>query len=499
MYNYGVSAADARRPEPVREVETKFDIAPDFVLPALDQLGHQINVDTVALHSTYWDTPAGDLLRYRLTLRRRVGDADSGWQLKLPGSGFRTELHWPLTDGAGDQPPAAMTELLAPFLQGSTAAPAVRLEVTRTRHRVVDAAGELLIEIAEDDVRAAPLSAEVRAPRWHEVEAELGPAGDHDLLAAAERALHQAGAYPSTSRAKLSRALLGIGNEGVGTPHASAGAVLANYISQQCDALVAGYFAVVADAPDSVHRTRVATRRIRSTLRTFDRCFSPEAAAALDIELKWYAEVLGEVRDREVLRERIAAAIADLPPELIVGSAPDNIDARLAAEQAERRAELLEAMQTHRYWDLLTAVTGCRDDPPFTAAAGRPARTLTEALQRAERRLDRRLDRAAAPTSTDEELHSARKQGKRVRYAAEAALAGPSRAARRARQLQELLGEFQDNVVAEQVLRRLAADAWSRGEDAFTYGVLAAEAHSRAHQLRAATRDPGGGGRTLRG
>lgn len=493
-----MSAADARRPESAREVETKFDIAPDFALPALDHLGHQINVDTVALRSTYWDTQAGDLLRYRLTLRRRLGGADSGWQLKIPGSGFRTELHWPPADGAADQPPAAMTELLTPFLRGSAPAPAVRLEVTRTRHRIVDAAGELLIEIAEDDVRAVPLGAQVRAPRWHEIEAELGPAGGDDLLSAVERALQQAGAYPSTSRAKLSRALLGIGNEGVGTPRASAGAVLADYIGQQCDALVAGHFAVIADAPESVHRTRVATRRMRSTLRTFDRCFDSEAAVGLDVELKWYAEVLGEVRDREVLRERIAAAIADLPPELIVGSAPDNIDGRLAAEQAERRAELLAAMQTQRYFDLLAAVIGWRDDPPFTAAAGRPARTLTEALQRAERRLDRRLNRAADPASTDDELHSARKQGKRVRYAAEAAVAGPSRAARRAKQLQELLGEFQDNVVAEQVLRRLAADAWNRGEDAFTYGVLAAEAHSRADQLRAATREPGSG-RTLNG
>ena len=49
----------------------------------------------------------------RLTLRRRTGDADTGWHLKVPGDGFRTELHWPLT--GNDQPPDELRGLIRPF------------------------------------------------------------------------------------------------------------------------------------------------------------------------------------------------------------------------------------------------------------------------------------------------------------------------------------------------------------------------------------------------
>ena len=85
-------------------------------------------------------------------------------------------------------------------------------------------------------------------------------------------------------------------------------------------------------------------------------------------------------------------------------------------------------------------------------------------------------------------MHRARKAGKRVRYAAEAATAeaipDAPKIARKIKRLQEILGEFQDSVVAEELLRRLASDASDRGEDGFTYGVLVAEEQQRADAAR---------------
>src|SRR6476659_1774517 len=283
------------------EIETKFDVAPDFSVPPLDALagkhGH-VDVDVVHRASTYYDTEARDLLRQRLALRRRLGDADTGWQLKVPASEGRTELRWP---PEGDEPPIEMLDLLGPFLRGHRLHPAVTVDTTRTRHRLVAEDGSMLAEIAADDVRAIDEGGGVRAPRWHEVEVELGE-GSRDLLQEVGKRLRHAGACPSTSRSKLARASVGIGNEGVGTPRTSAGALLLDYLNTQADAIVAGHFAIHRDADDAVHKTRVACRRTRSTLRTFGDFFDADQASGFEAELKWYAEVLGNVRDAEVLR-----------------------------------------------------------------------------------------------------------------------------------------------------------------------------------------------------
>ena len=45
---------------------------------------------------------------------------------------------------------------------------------------------------------------------------------------------------------------------------------------------------------DPVHTTRVATRRLRSTLRVFGELFDSAAAERLDGELAWYAQLLGQ-------------------------------------------------------------------------------------------------------------------------------------------------------------------------------------------------------------
>jgi inorganic triphosphatase YgiF len=146
------------------EIETKFDVAPDFAVPPLDALagkhGH-VDVDVVHLVSTYYDTEARDLLRQRLALRRRLGDADTGWQLKVPASEGRTELRWP---PEGDEPPIEMLDLLGPFLRGHPLHPAVTVDTTRTRHRLVAEDGSMLAEIAADDVRAIDEGGGVRAP-----------------------------------------------------------------------------------------------------------------------------------------------------------------------------------------------------------------------------------------------------------------------------------------------------------------------------------------------
>src|ERR1039458_3701075 len=98
--------------------------------------------------------------------------------------------------------------------------PTARLETRRTGRRLLDQAGRVLAEVADDQVTgsrpARPDAADWHeAATWREVEVEL-VSGTRDLLAAAGKRLKAAGAQPSASASKLSR-LLGAGPPAAGS------------------------------------------------------------------------------------------------------------------------------------------------------------------------------------------------------------------------------------------------------------------------------------------
>ena len=59
-----------------------------------------------------------------------------------------------------------------------------------------------------------------------------------------------------------------------------------------------------------VHQARVSVRRLRSVLKAFIELFDPDWSAPMLVELSWYAAVLGEIRDFDVLRSNIASSLA---------------------------------------------------------------------------------------------------------------------------------------------------------------------------------------------
>jgi len=65
------------------------DVDDRFVVPDLDRIvdGATVRHDTVDLISTYYDTPQRDLQACGILVRRRHGDDDTGWQVKLPDGG----------------------------------------------------------------------------------------------------------------------------------------------------------------------------------------------------------------------------------------------------------------------------------------------------------------------------------------------------------------------------------------------------------------------------
>jgi CHAD domain-containing protein len=475
-----------------REIESKFDVAPDFVIGDLTSLvgpraGAGIKSDTVELVSSYFDTAEHDLLRSGMTLRRRTGEADTGWHLKVPGEGFRTELRWPLA--GDDELPDELHELIRPFVGEADIRATITLRVRRTRHQLRDQNRRLILELADDQVRALPDRSPVAMSRWRELEVELGPAGTAADLDRAARLLRSRGAFASRAASKLMRGLQG---EPVDLPVSdTAAAVLSKYLNTQFDALTAGHFAIALKPPasdraaataepdEAVHQTRVATRRVRATLRVFAPLFDAERAARLMAELGWFAAELGAVRDRQVLRSRLARAVENLPDDLVVGPVAERIDELLLAELREHSAALLATMHDRRYRLLVADLASWQAEPAFSPAAAGPASQLTDQVAAADRKLGKRLKRAALSTSPDEDLHSARKAGKRARYAAEAAAPAlgkrTGKLAKRIAKLQTLLGEHQDAVVAAELLRRVADQVAAEGHNAFSYGVLIAD------------------------
>ena len=79
----------------VEEREDKFEVDPDWVMPPLADLvpdGGRLDQEVRRLENTYFDTPGAGLRLFGVTLRRRVGGSETGWQLKVPSGTARTEL-----------------------------------------------------------------------------------------------------------------------------------------------------------------------------------------------------------------------------------------------------------------------------------------------------------------------------------------------------------------------------------------------------------------------
>ncbi|EIV94565.1 CYTH and CHAD domain-containing protein [Frankia sp. QA3] len=486
----------------VREIERKYAVESTFVLPRLSAVAGVATARTrraVSLEAVYYDTDDLRLARNRITLRRRTGGSDAGWHLKLPVRvGERDELQLPLdaaggaievAEGGRHTPPAEFVDLVAVHLRGGELRPVARLRTLRTARRLRDTAGIDLAEVVDDQVSAQTLGETTVLSTWREIEVELVD-GKPGVLDDVGDLLLAAGAVVAADSSKLGRLLgpalaAGPGPDVPPPPRrprrrTPAGEVVRAYLIEQVRALLAADPRVRLDEPEAVHRMRVACRRARSTLRTFAPLFPADTVTLLDGELRDLAGALSGARDAEVQIAYFNGRVAELPAELVAGPVHDTVSAHLGTGMAAAREEALAMLRSDRYFalvaSLLTLVRA-----PLTGAARRPAgKVLPDLVRRADRRLGKKVAAAAGLAvghDRDELLHSARKQAKRLRYAAEAvtSLYGQDATALvgQAERAQELLGTHQDATVARDLLRGWGVTAQAQGDPtAFTLGVL---------------------------
>ena len=274
-------------------------------------------------------------------------------------------------------------------------------------------------------------------------------------------------------------------------PDASVADATALVIGHLTDVILAGVPAAAAgDTPEPVHVMRVAVRRLRSALSIFHRAAGGPAFEAISPQLRAFGAVLGQARDWDVFLGGAGQQVSDALPG----------DARIAAmlaAAAKRRAVAYVALRKElassgfrqlaiglvqlaalRPWEL-----DADDEQAATLAL--PAGQYGAAVlsKRRKQMLETGGDIAELPT---EQLHELRKQGKRLRYAAEffapeRGRNGAKRFVRRLSGLQEALGHLNDGDAAGGLMTALYGNL----DRSFAAGAVQGYAAARSIDARA--------------
>ena len=405
------------------EIEDTYAVGVDTDLPSFDEVS---GVDTVQrgevhdLEATYFDTADLALATAGISLRRRTGGADPGWHLKLPMKKGRFEVHESLARATKTVPKSLRT-LLVVHTRDAELQP---VAVVRTRRQVqllLDKEGRTLAEFCDDHVSADTF--EGTGPlTWREWELELVH-GDAGLLATATALVEATGGRPSdaTTLATVLGERVPIRPEQVPpspTRTAPASQVLQARLLEQVTVIRRYDPLVRRDAPDAVHKMRVAVRRLRSALATYRPLFVREQTEPVRDELKWLAAALGEPRDAEVMRERLEVMLAEEPPEVVRGAGYQRMDEEMRAEYTQARGRLLAALGSTRYFALLDRLDELAAGPPWSEKAAQPVHSVLRTRVRHDyKRLVGRVelaDEAEDPGEREHRLHEARKAAKRV-------------------------------------------------------------------------------------
>ena len=485
----------------------------EFQLPDLRKLGlGTVQLPLQRLRTSYFDTQDLRLWQRGITLRHRVGEDDSGtWTLKLPdlklpeGKGertlSRTEVSWP---GDVRELPSEASGILQGIVRRATLEPVVLLEAIR--QRLVVRSGEAPLGEIDDDI-VTVASGGRTGLTFRQIEFELSsdrtrPDVNPATVELVLRAMQQAGAHVDP-RQKFAMSLGGEDRTEVSAQKIGSRSTLGSVVQQTLrdglerilDFDVALRISPANPSSRAVHQTRVATRRLRSDLKTFSPVLDPVWVEHTRSELKWLGTVLGRVRDVDVLAERLTHDGATSPLE---DRGEHQLLSKLAGERRRCGEELQDALQSDRYLHMLDRLHGGVWSPPYwvspqwqrndTQELGPDdlARDALPRLVRVHWQKLRRKVRKAGPRPTDAQLHRIRIGSKQVRYAAEAAAPAMGKPARRmahrAADLQTVLGQHHDSVAAVKWLEQVPADGTATAS--FAAGAKVAEEQRRQAKLR---------------
>jgi len=266
-------------------------------------------------------------------------------------------------------------------------------------------------------------------------------------------------------------------------PAADAAAAVVAYHAR---AIAAEREAAIIGDIEAIHRMRVATRRLRAALKLLNGVLPREVLDTAPRELAKLANVIGAVRDRDVMLQTVQRRARRLDPQFIEALAPIN-DA-IRTERALAHTKVLRLLTSQRYRaliDRLSAIAPRRGNHDDEITLGAVAAGLIRPIVKATFKAGARLDGRCPP----EALHRLRIRAKRMRYALEGMRAlggkGLRKTVTRLEALQEELGAYHDTDAAISWLRSYITAPDPR--DPFTVAAAGALIHSlqrRSRKLR---------------
>ena len=226
--------------------------------------------------------------------------------------------------------------------------------------------------------------------------------------------------------------------------------------------------------PEYVHQLRVACRRAGAALKVLGRRVDRGRADRLRAEVSRLRATLGPLRDLDVF-------LAALPADLRRVDAPaDAAERILDAFRARRHLALDTVREALTAGAFDTLVHGLEGFPPDETGESPPLSRIAPDLVRKPLRRVTRWGRRDAESLHDDDLHRLRIEFKRLRYVMEILSdlfpRALDRAVRRAVRFQTALGDANDAVVSEGLLRELvalrAAERTPDAEELFLLGQL---------------------------
>jgi CHAD domain-containing protein len=441
-------------------------------------------------HDVLLDTPAraltshGCALRLRHFADGRVLATYKGANNVSGATHERDEVEAEVAESAienGPHFPPAIAERITPLAGDAPLGTLVETDIHRqTWHVLRD--DQTVAEIALDNgsIIANGLTAPVR-----ELEVELKEDGTHSDLEALDKLLTRQLPLRPEPQSKLERGLALLDRERVqaarrpleDATHAAVKKYLADMRKHEPEVRE-------GTDPEGVHKMRVATRRLRTTLGILEAAptFDPQELRRLRRGLRRLARALGEVRDFDVRGERVRQyreAQPDLAADL------SRLTDQLEARNRSARKRLLKCLDSSRLARTLEQLDAFAEHPSETGDgeptllvrhfAGSAIWARYEAVLRYE---------TVAPDAPPETLHQVRIACKQLRYATEMF---EDALGERVQPLLEVLvrtqdhlGELHDAVVALDMVSRLNERHPARGLAVYA-AALAAE-RDRLHQ-----------------